>query len=240
MEPNLWIPGKKPIGPVKIDWNHPLTKGLAAAYIFRANEPAAVDLVTGAVTKYHSSMGASPEGVDLTSVTNVTDIPVPKGLAGNDKFTFMFRARHTQTATALSNTIFSYRNDSSITGLLVVYPWDESNGDGIRIYYDADWRLNENIDAIHIDQLVHDFTIVGHTGSATLVAYIDSTKTIMGYDANNTLTTTPTAMSIGGWRGTTQLITPSYLHHLYVYDHNLDEVPIRDMHIDPYQFLIPA
>jgi len=33
-EPNLLVPGKKPIGPVKIDWSHPLAKGLVAAYLW--------------------------------------------------------------------------------------------------------------------------------------------------------------------------------------------------------------
>ena len=32
-EPNLWIPGKKPVGNVKIDWSHPFTKDLIFATI---------------------------------------------------------------------------------------------------------------------------------------------------------------------------------------------------------------
>jgi len=43
-EPNLLIPGKKPVGPVKIDWTHALGKGLAFGQLYGAGEP---ELVTG-------------------------------------------------------------------------------------------------------------------------------------------------------------------------------------------------
>ena len=33
-EPNLLIPGKKPVGSVKIDWENPITRGLIGWYIF--------------------------------------------------------------------------------------------------------------------------------------------------------------------------------------------------------------
>ena len=34
LEPNLLIPGKKPVGPVEVDWSNPLTKGLVGCYLF--------------------------------------------------------------------------------------------------------------------------------------------------------------------------------------------------------------
>jgi hypothetical protein len=33
-EPGLYVPNQKPTGPVKIDWSHPMTVGLQAAFIF--------------------------------------------------------------------------------------------------------------------------------------------------------------------------------------------------------------
>ena len=38
-EPNLWIPGKKPIGPVKIDFSHYLSDGLMAYTLFESKAP---------------------------------------------------------------------------------------------------------------------------------------------------------------------------------------------------------
>ena len=239
-EPNLLVPGKKPVGPVKIDWSHPITDRLVAAYIFRANEPAAVDLVTGAVTPFDPSMGASPEGVDMTSVSNVTDLPAPSEIAGSSQFTFVTRARSTDGAAIQGKVLFSYRNDTSTAGLLQVMPWDSYTGDGIRIYFDGGNRLNQDAGATHFNTNVHDISTIGFiTDDAT--AYIDNDPPLeSGLNTERFLTATPTAMSIGGRMGTTNLINSSYLHHLYVYSRVLTEPQIRDLHADPYQFLIPA
>ena len=53
-EPNLWVPGKKPIGPVKIDWEHPLTSKLRFYVIIRGS--IATELVTNV------SVSANPIG----------------------------------------------------------------------------------------------------------------------------------------------------------------------------------
>ena len=45
VEPNLWTPGKKPTGPVEIDWDHPLTRGLRTAVI--SQNGLAIDLANG-------------------------------------------------------------------------------------------------------------------------------------------------------------------------------------------------
>ena len=47
-EPNLLIPGKKPIGPVKIDWGHPLAPNCVAAYTFNSQ----VNIVNNGVEWY--------------------------------------------------------------------------------------------------------------------------------------------------------------------------------------------
>jgi len=38
-EPNLLIPGKKPVGAVKIDWEHPLTNGMFCCLLFNQENP---------------------------------------------------------------------------------------------------------------------------------------------------------------------------------------------------------
>jgi len=59
-EPNLWVPGKKPVGPVKIDWEHPITANLAGIYLL--NSPAIHNLVTGAVTTMPATEGVIVRG----------------------------------------------------------------------------------------------------------------------------------------------------------------------------------
>ena len=239
-EPNLWVPGKKPIGPVKIDWEHPYTKGLVAAYIFQVKDGNnAIDLVKGSITKLHSSTPMAIEGVNFTSPTNVTDLPAPLEIAGNDKFTFMFRARSTTGVAKSVRVLFSYRDGTSTSGVFICYPWDSASGPGIRVFYDGVTKLDENLGAVHFNTNPNTFSVVGRIGSDALTGYVNNNKTIAGEIGVAALTSTPTALSIGGWNGTTQLTTDVYLHHLYVFDHNVEEAQIRDMHRDPYQILTP-
>jgi len=46
-QPELFYPGRKPVGKVKIDWSHPLTKGLVLCCPF--NEPSFINLVDGSI-----------------------------------------------------------------------------------------------------------------------------------------------------------------------------------------------
>ena len=50
-EPNLLIPGKKPVGPVKIDWSNPLTNGLVHFWLLNDGREVARDMA-----------GAGPDG----------------------------------------------------------------------------------------------------------------------------------------------------------------------------------
>ena len=237
-EPNLWTPGKKPIGPVKIDWSHGYTEGLIACYIF--TEGIAVDLVTQQTTPLSATTPWASEGLDCTSVTTVTDLPVPVEIAGSDQFTFMFKGRNTLGTSTLNNALISYRNGASTSGVIIIYPWDNVSGDGYRAYFNGFQHLNENTGAIHFDTNPHSFTLIGYNGSVGSTLWVDQSRTVDGGVTQYSLTSTPTALTVGGWRGTTQLAVNCYLHHLYVWDHNIAETQARDLHADPYQFLIPA
>jgi hypothetical protein len=47
-EPNLWVPGKKPVGNVKIDWSHPLARDLVCVLLL--DKKRQHDYVTNTVT----------------------------------------------------------------------------------------------------------------------------------------------------------------------------------------------
>lgn len=57
---DLFIPGKKPFGPVKINWNHPFTKELKVCILFNG-AGSELNYVTG---KKHQIAGAYERGVD--------------------------------------------------------------------------------------------------------------------------------------------------------------------------------
>ena len=63
-EPNLLVPGKKPVGPVKIDWSHSLANGLNAYFILNSNQPQ--DLVTGQTGTLNSGASYAPKSNGMT------------------------------------------------------------------------------------------------------------------------------------------------------------------------------
>lgn len=62
LEHNLYLPGEKPMGPMKIDWDHPLAQGLEAAFLFNPyNATAGIVLST-------KTLDMTGHGYDITWV----------------------------------------------------------------------------------------------------------------------------------------------------------------------------
>lgn len=86
-EPNLWIPGKKPVGEVKVDWNNPWSKRLIAAYTFRINDRR--DLVNGdLITKDTAEF--VPKGFDVGTNDFPSIITPPRMSQSNGWIAFGF------------------------------------------------------------------------------------------------------------------------------------------------------
>ena len=93
-EPNLWVPGKKPVGNVKINWRHSLTKGLQSFVLASQNQPQ--DLVTGQLPNEASgTWGIKKNGQVFTTDQGADQrlkYPYDKkrNIAGLVNFTFMW------------------------------------------------------------------------------------------------------------------------------------------------------
>ncbi|RMH12113.1 MAG: hypothetical protein D6698_15575, partial [Gammaproteobacteria bacterium] len=79
-EPNLLVPGRKPVGPVRIDWEHPLAEGLVFYYLRGA------DIVNNEHPQFKNGAVDDPtngvvlDGVDdyviFDSPVNISSFPV--------------------------------------------------------------------------------------------------------------------------------------------------------------------
>mgnify|MGYP003646274678 CR=1 FL=1 len=90
--PSLLEPGRKPIGPVEIDFNHPLSRGLLTALYYRDGN--VTDLVTGRVMQeinspssgvYHPHIGSATETNGSSSYYLLTGLAlktISYGLSG--------------------------------------------------------------------------------------------------------------------------------------------------------------
>lgn len=97
-EPNLWVPKKKPIGPVKIDWAHELTDGLIGFWILNRSQtcnlvnnlPATIRGSTGSISPYagegdtYHNTGAASSGYETydNMGTNATTVAARVELVG--------------------------------------------------------------------------------------------------------------------------------------------------------------
>jgi len=80
-EPNLLVPGKKPVGSVKIDWSHPLTEGLISACIFNEGFGPLRDLARPGILLERDAYSTNP-----VAIWN----PGPFGMAGENSPTTSF------------------------------------------------------------------------------------------------------------------------------------------------------
>jgi len=94
-EPALLIPGRKPVGPVEIDWEHPLTRGLAHCIISDS------DLVAGARANFTNAEYAAGRFVSDSTSDMVTFSPSPI-----DNVEFSAAVRFKSSNTGVDNVIF--------------------------------------------------------------------------------------------------------------------------------------
>ena len=126
VEPNLVIPGKKPIGPVTIDWDHPLTKGLRFCSLWTtgsAADPIPLYSELGDIT-YTSATGRNYKAGALSS-SNSTNVNGSASFADLN----MYPAFHGITVIGGSIT----NTDIGIAGCLPTDPsrpqiWLDTNG----------------------------------------------------------------------------------------------------------------
>jgi len=92
-EPNLLIPGKKPVGSVKIDWSHPLAKGWSAFFCPLPHNKS--DLVNGNQPEFWSGAGwqTCSEGIGWRKDTDgqLQQYPYVPGYSIDGDFTLMWR-----------------------------------------------------------------------------------------------------------------------------------------------------
>lgn len=230
--PALFYPNRKPVGNVKIDWGHPLSKGLVGLWLFNNRT---FNLVT--------------EGFELSD-TNVNYVETLDGKAGvfgpgasrsfklkdaaaryaSDKFTYFSRFKWYAQSSA--GRLVSNTNSSNIGSTLQV-------GGGA---YAATCYINTG-----------SWTgTFGNTVPAGVVTSIASTydrKNVKVYNngivtGSSSLTGTPAhsllVTELGARVNDTTENFDGEIYYTSIYDKALSEVEVSSLTSNPYQLLIPA
>lgn len=247
--PELLIPGRKPTGPVVIDWSHPLARGgnvygIRACYLFDSH--IVRNLISGetftanatpGVTQHGKgySFNGSSEFIDVTRHFSA-DVPhtVLVGISGvgaqrGDVFTCgnssdvqpLVRLSVNDSAGTEDNVQFQIRPDT--TG-----DFKATTGD---VNITGDGRLR-------VIGGAHDRYALSSSGN--VYVYVDGVETV-GDVATSTNSSTLNTCSVGSLLRTSRAIYYSgNVHFLYVWGRKLGATEVAEISRNPYQFLIPA
>jgi hypothetical protein len=233
--PELLIPGRKPTGPVTIDWDNPLSKGLKRFYLLG---PTFIgDLVSsktlafagtdfprthldGAISFNGTNNYAYHDNGQMADViydgaTLIADPKLKSGAA--DAFHTVYR--HEVGGT---NKIEIIRNSISNKWEFNILKGSES--------------VCQSIDDSVNGELV---TLAGTYDKTTAKLYKNGILQDTQTAASGSIGAIGDSMHIGSWEGTADFFD-GFLNYAIVYDRALEESEILSLFNDPYQFLKPA
>ena len=238
-EPGLLEPGRKPIGPVKIDWSHPSTRGVKY-FIFWPNGDTALPIPlfdSVGLTPFPSgdpTLRVKRDGMAVTGAGNVEagsiDASLSFASAGMyPDFSFMIK---TGVNTAIDYGLMG----AAVSGLSI---WWDTNGGQMRLGIFGGSQLWGSQVSIPADGL--DYTITGrYSVNNTADIYIDGKPDLSGNPGSNDFSAqTIRASGINAADGLTRF-GRNWIYHLCAWDRLLSEAELHSLGVDPYQFLIPA
>lgn len=235
-EPNLWVPGKKPIGPVKIDWEHPLGKLVQIAFI-----------PGGGIAR---DAMRPPLNVEYTTTTPIinsryADLRDDGGFVYDDSFDvvteFTILVRASRESTNLDGLVSDKNNTN----------WNTSDGFSLS----GRGGMGRFFFRIGANNSVYDNTVGSlntfHNIAATWKASVEQKVYQDGValtqtSASGTVPATSFTKSSQSIRiGTYYAGGPSWswdglIDYAFVVNKHMTQQEIIAFHLDPYQFLIPA
>ena len=240
-EPNLLTPGKKPVGSVKIDWGHPLTKNLKSFMLCSQHQPE--DLVDSSL----SSAAVGSWGVEggnqgwQTDESQTEYINWPGGgnwdLTGRTEWAMLWCGYFRATPSTL-NVLLSNRVSSLSNGEWSFYV--TSNRQVVLLYRQA--NANTTIQtAVNILPAGASFisAIVTQKNSGTWRIGANGSETDVSNTTNMPWTTfLDQAISVGASYSANGIGGVSYCAAMW--HRNLLAEETESLYRDPYQFLIPS
>jgi len=236
-EPNLLIPGNKPIGPVKVDWGV-APPGLINYWLFGTNDRR-YDLTGKYRTTCSSPLIEVLDGERAAEFTAAdgNEYSASGVIETGAQFSVLMRIYIPTGSFATGNPyIFGGYGTSSTTDKLSLLGYSNDN-----IYYDygdtSAGRINTSI-AAHYDKWTDIAFTTTNVGSGYKAIYFDGVEQTFDY--------TPDAPSgdvdnftIGSWPGGSDDFT-GYKSYLMFFNKELTPEDVVNIPKDPYYFLIPA
>jgi len=248
-EPGLLVPGRKPTGPVRIDWAHPLTRGLAVCTVFQDRFPK--ELTTGLVVNLRNEIHQVQNrlvGDDTTDNVAYFQAPLLYGSA-NVSTVWSGQIDTWGTNTALWG--IPYSNSAWVSPYLAFGFARDSTNDRMKAFY-----------ARSGGGFSQEFSNTGYIITATPVTYGLTMRPGSGGSARffldgdfHSVDSSLASTAAIDWGGNNDLCVcgsdrygnnsgsesiQGYCEYLYIYNRLLSDWEHAELYRDPYQFLVPV
>jgi len=224
--PELFEPGRKPVGPVEIDWSHPLARGLKAAYLFQRSETDAPLVYEQRPDKNGTTVGFDPAiGAKFTSAGYL--ILEPSGLYFDMPDFTVVSAGVFPTPLYVS-AVYSRWAASADSHLTV------TTGRNLRFFSGS---TRDSTDAFLADTYTQ---LAWRRDGANCLFNIDGVDDSGGAQTINANANASAQTTIGCNASNFGQQFAGNIYYLYVYSRALSERDLNDLYLSPYQFLIPA
>ena len=213
--PELLEPGRKPIGPVEVDWSHSLAKSLAQCWLFNSMR----DLVHGDELTLYNDAWLGPNGLEIPSSTagasstnrlvdNGCIFAVAKGPDGLGYYLYDTNSARDLLILAGNGVgnMYLYSSNTSASPVLPQFMLTDE-----RVTHGVNYGVNEYF---YKGKLYRNFSDIASVGGASTMYY--------------------------GTRYTLASSLIGYIECFYVFDRNLTAEEHASLSRNPYQFLIPA
>jgi hypothetical protein len=246
-EPRLLVPGRQPQSVMKIDWTHPLARGLCVFVL-----PKQGDLVTGLRPSYGGTASLKPKSNALSfqSENNNNDLayfPFPASAplyTITSAHTTMLWFEHTSSA--------NYANFLSVpyAAGIWAYPYNSlvlyknTNASNVWQYQIGNITAYPLVASSAAVSTANRCVIAGHSGPNTAAMYVDganvSTTVSNGNWIVNWNTKQPLCLLASSDSYSVNAGVTGNAFCAAVWNRQLSAIEAAEMYRNPYQFLIPA
>jgi hypothetical protein len=234
--PSLLEPGRKPVGPVVINWDHWASKGLVASYEFQANDQSVIDLVSGLVVQLPSNHFITPQGLYMKAHSGVSLDVQPQNLLILDEWVIV-------SAGAGFDENFKPNTFYSEIGA--------NNGDAIELARVSGGQVLELKVTVNFTDAVAQGTVdIRGTGEHSFLAQKRNGNIEVYTDGNDLQSTAQTATDTSNNTATIGSslknlanggVDEGTLNYLRIYkNRSFTAEQARSIQLNPYQHLIPA
>jgi len=231
-EPNLLVPGGKPVGMVKIDWMHSLADRIQFCSLFA---PQRTDLVTDDVLLRNLN-GTFPANYYQQTAVNNTYISGGKVILFEDEMTWVGRlVPEYATASTPGKTIMLLE---TATDEVCMFWYNAASDD-----YKALMKIagsDKTVELTVNDSFENqDITLALRYNGSVLSMWKDGVEVAQNLGLSGNILNPTQVLSHGANRTGTNPYAGK-LFHSYLWNRALSDRETVDVYKDPYQFLIPA